>query len=137
MFTHTTQVRVRYGETDQMGYLYYGNYAQFYEVGRVEMMRSLDITYSDMETTHKVMMPVMSMNIQYLRPAFYDNLLTIHTSVIDFPINEMDFHVEIHNEHGKVINKAQVKLCFVDIESKKRVNIPDFLKIPLEKCFSL
>ncbi len=128
MFSHKTQVRVRYGETDQMGYLYYGNYAQYYEVGRVEMMRSIGLNYSEMESEHKVMMPVMSMNIKYLRPAFYDNLLTIVTTLHEIPNDELTFHVEIYNEAGKILNKADVTLCFVDMETKKRVAIPIYLK---------
>ncbi len=71
MFEHTTKVRVRYGETDQMGYMYYGNYAEFYEVGRVEMLRSLDMTYSGMEASG-IMMPVLELSCKYLKPALYD-----------------------------------------------------------------
>ena len=70
MYTHDFQKRVRYGETDQMGYLYYGNYAQYYEIGRVEMLRSLGLTYKSMEEEFGVMMPVLSLQIHYLRPAF-------------------------------------------------------------------
>ena len=72
MFTTETQIRVRYGETDQMGYLYYGNYAQYYEVGRAEMIRSVGLTYASMEKEHGTLMPVMSLNMRFVRPALYD-----------------------------------------------------------------
>ena len=85
MYSFETQLRVRYGETDQMGYLYYGNYAQFYEVGRVETMRSLGMSYKTLETDYGILMPVMSMQVRYVRPAFYDDLLTIKTTIRHFP----------------------------------------------------
>ena len=85
MYTHDFQKRVRYGETDQMGYLYYGNYAQYYEIGRVEMLRSLGLTYKAMEEELGVMMPVLSLQMRYVRPAYYDELLTIRTALRRIP----------------------------------------------------
>ena len=84
MFEHTTKVRVRYGETDQMGYMYYGNYAEFYEVGRVEMLRSLGMTYSGMEASG-VMMPVLDMHCKYLKPALYDEEISIKVIMNKMP----------------------------------------------------
>ena len=77
MFVTETQIRVRYGETDPMGYLYYGNYAQYYEVGRAEAIRTLGLSYKEMEETVGIMMPVMSLQMRYVRPAYYDDLLTV------------------------------------------------------------
>ena len=85
MYTHEFQKRVRYGETDQMGYLYYGNYPQYYEIGRVEMLRSLGLTYKAMEEEQGILMPVVSMNIRYVRPAHYDELITIRTTLRQLP----------------------------------------------------
>ena len=79
MFTHETNIRVRYSETDQMRYVYYGQYAAYFEVGRVEAMRSLGIRYASLEEDHGILMPVMNMHVRYLRPAEYDELLLHHS----------------------------------------------------------
>ena len=122
MFQHDHQVRVRYGETDQMGYVYYGNYAQYYEIGRVEMLRSLGMTYKEMEQEMEIMMPVVNLEIRYLRPARYDEMLTIRTTLRSLPDQKyINFFVEIFNEEGKLINGGKVRLCFVDIKSGKTV----------------
>ena len=135
MYTHCFQKRVRYGETDQMGYLYYGNYAQYYEIGRVEMLRSLGLTYKKMEEKMGIMMPVMSMNTRYVRPGRYDELLTIQTTLRKLPSRFITFHVEIFNEKNKLVNGGSVKLCFVDKASGKTVNAPEFLLEKLEDSF--
>ena len=135
MYTHEHQKRVRYGETDQMGYLYYGNYAQYYEIGRVEMLRSLGFTYKNMEETLKVMMPVVTLNVRYLRPAYYDDLLTIRTTLKELPGKYITFHMEILNENNKLINGGTVKLCFVDMKTKQTVIAPDILLEKLRPFF--
>lgn len=127
MLTHETKIRVRYGETDQMGYLYYGNYAQYYEVGRAEMLRSLGLTYKDMEIEHGILMPVMSLNIRYVRPAYYDDLLTVKTTLRKLPDTFITFHMEVFNEAGELINGGSVKLSFVDTKSKKSKAAPPYL----------
>jgi len=136
MIQHETKIRVRYGETDQMGYLYYGNYAQYYEVGRAELIRSVGITYKKMEEEHGIMMPVTSMNIRYIRPALYDELLTIKTSLRHLPDQFITFHYEIYNEKGKLVNGATVRLCFMDITTKKRVSTPEYLQKELSSFFN-
>ncbi len=136
MIQHETKIRVRYGETDQMGYLYYGNYAQYYEVGRAELIRSVGITYKKMEEEHGIMMPVTSMNIRYIRPALYDELLTIKTSLRHLPEQFITFHYEIYNEKGKLVNGATVRLCFMDITTKKRVSTPEYLQKELSSFFN-
>ncbi len=80
MIRNETKLRVRYGETDQMGYVYYGNYAEYFEVGRVEWLRNLGISYKSLEES-KIMLPVLHLNINYLKPAKYDDLLTIITTL--------------------------------------------------------
>ena len=136
MIQHETQIRVRYGETDQMGYLYYGNYAQYYEVGRAELIRSVGITYKSMEEDHGIMMPVTSMNIRYIRPALYDELLTIKTSLRHLPDQFITFYYEIFNEKGKLVNGATVRLCFMDIKTQKRIQTPAYLRDELGSFFS-
>ena len=136
MYTHETQVRVRYGETDQMGFLYYGNYAQYYEVGRAEAIRALGMTYQEMEETHKVMMPVMSLNMRFVRPALYDELLTVTTNLRKLERKTITFHMEIHNEKGKLVNGGSVKLCFMHTESRKSMETPDCLLTKLKPFFN-
>lgn len=135
MFTHKTQTRVRYGETDQMGYLYYGNYAQYYEVGRAEMIRSIGLTYRDMEVEHGILMPVMSLNMRFVRPALYDELLTITTTLRKLPEKTITFHHEIYNEKNKLVNGGSVKLTFVEAKTMKSVNAPDYLLEKLNEKF--
>jgi len=135
MYTHEYQKRVRYGETDQMGYLYYGNYAQYYEIGRVEMLRSLGLSYRGMEENMKVMMPVVSLQMRFVRPALYDDLLTIRTSLRNLPDKFIVFHVELFNEEQKLVNGGQVKLCFVDRETKKTITAPSALLELLQPYF--
>ncbi len=135
MFTHDFQKRVRYGETDQMGYLYYGHYAAYYEIGRVEMLRSLGLTYKAMEKDHGILMPVMSLQMRFVRPAYYDELLTIRTTLRQLPARTILFHVEIFNEGGKLVNGGSVKLCFVEVHTGKTVEAPAYLLEKLRPHF--
>lgn len=137
MYTHDYQKRVRYGETDQMGYLYYGHYAQYYEIGRVEMLRSLGLTYREMEDLHGVMMPVVSMQMRFVRPARYDELLTIRTRLRELPDRFITFHMEILNEKGKLVNGGQVRLCFVRMNDECTIPAPDFLLQALAPHFEI
>ena len=120
-----------------MGYLYYGNYAQYYEIGRVEMMRSLGMSYQEIEKDHRIMMPVMRLEVKYVRPAFYDELLTIRTTLREMPADTIVFHMELFNEAGKLLNGGQVKLCFVEIDTRKRVQIPEKLRVALAPFFGI
>ena len=136
MFIHETHVRVRYGETDQMGYLYYGNYAQYYEVGRAEAIRSLGISYKELESVHGIMMPVMSLQMRFVRPALYDELLTVRTNLRHLPTDTITFHMEIYNEKKKLVNGGSVKLCFVEMASGKTVAPPQYLIEKLKNYFT-
>jgi acyl-CoA thioester hydrolase len=127
MFIHETQTRVRYGETDQMGYLYYGNYALYYEVGRAEMIRSLGLSYREMESQFGIMMPVMSLQMRFVRPALYDELVTIRTTLRELPTSTMTFHHELFNEKKKLLNGGSVKLCFVEMATNKTVPPPQYM----------
>jgi acyl-CoA thioester hydrolase len=133
--THTWQVRVRYGETDQMGFVYYGVYAQYYEVARVEMMRSVGILYAELEKSNHLWMPVMNMQVRFLRPAKYDDLLTIQTTVPTLPQKDIRFRYEIRNGSGILLNGALVQLCFLDSRTQKRIDAPDFITQPLQMYF--
>ncbi|MBK6699068.1 MAG: acyl-CoA thioesterase [Saprospiraceae bacterium] len=135
MFTHTTQVRVRYGETDKMGFVYYGYYSLYYEIGRVEALRSLGLDYKSMEDQMHIFMPVVSLNVRYLRPAHYDDLLTLETSIVKWPNTSIQFDTKILNEKGDWLNQGQVVLCFLDIASRKRVEMPELLIQKLSPYF--
>jgi len=118
-----------------MGYLYYGNYALYYEVGRVELFRSLGMTYKALEEEYHVMMPVLSLNQRFVRPAFYDNLLTIRTSIRKMPDNTVTFHHEIYNEDNKLVNGGSVRLAFIDTLTGKRVLVPPVFSDKLKPFF--
>jgi len=123
MYSHTTKIRVRYGETDQMGYMYYGNYAQYYEVGRVEMLRSLGMSYSSMEADG-IMMPVLELKCKYIKPALYDQEITVKTIIKELPGIRIFFEYELYNEKEELINLGTTTLVFVDMKKNKPTNPP-------------
>jgi acyl-CoA thioester hydrolase len=118
MYTHQTKIRVRYSETDQMGYVYNGNYAQYYEVGRVEMLRSLGMTYGSMEQAG-VMMPLLELKCKFIKPAYYDQEITIKTTVKELPGVRIYFEYELFNEQEELINLGYTTLVFFDMEKKR------------------
>ena len=124
MYTHSTTIRVRYSETDQMGYVYNGNYAQYYEVGRVEMLRSLGMSYGDMEETG-VMMPLLELNSKFIKPAYYDQEITIKTTVNELPGVRIYFTYELLNETGDLINLGATTLVFFDMAKKRPCPPPE------------
>jgi acyl-CoA thioester hydrolase len=135
MYESQTQVRVRYAETDQMNVVYYGNYAQYFEVGRVESIRQLGYTYKDMEASG-VIMPVVEFSIKYLRPATYDDLLTIKTTVRELPEDHrIEFFQEVYNEDGKMLTAGKVVLYFLDASTRKKTVMPELLRKKLEPYF--
>ncbi|TZF83687.1 acyl-CoA thioesterase [Pedobacter sp. BS3] len=128
MFTHETKIRVRYGETDQMGYMYYGNYASFYEVGRVEMLRSLGLTYKGMEASG-IMLPVLELRCKYIKPAFYDEEIRVKIILEKLPGIRIHFTYELYNEQDELINIGETTLVFVDMKKNKPCNPPeDFIE---------
>ena len=122
-FKNQTKVRVRYGETDQMGYCYYGNYAQYFEVGRVEAMRSLGMSYRDMES-RGVMLPVSNFNVNYFVPAKYDDELIITTAITQIKGARLFFDYTIHNEMGELVSEAHTTLVFVNMDTMKPIKAP-------------
>ena len=124
MYSHSTKIRVRYGETDQMGYMYYGNYAQYYEVGRVEMLRSLGMSYSSMEADG-IMMPVLELKCKYIKPALYDQEITVKTIIKTLPGIRIFFEYELYNEKEELINIGATTLVFVDMKKNKPTNPPE------------
>lgn len=123
MYTSETKVRVRYGETDQMGYVYYGNYPLYYEVARTDMIRKLGWPYKKIEE-NGIMLPVLSLNVKYIKPAYYDDELTIKTSVTKMPSARIDFKYEVFNERNELINTGETTLVFVDMKTMKPTGAP-------------
>lgn len=137
MYTSETQLRVRYAETDQMNVVYYGNYAQYFEVGRVESIRQLGYTYKNMEESG-VIMPVIELNIKYLRPATYDELLTIKTTIRELPESyRIEFYQEVLNAENKLLAAGKVVLYFLEATTWKRTEMPEELKQKMQKFFDL
>ena len=118
MYSFETNIRVRYGETDQMSFVYYGVYAQYYEVGRVELLRSLNISYKTLEELGFAL-PVVNLNISYKKPAFYDDLLTVRTTIKEMPSIRITFYYETLNSQGELLNTGEVVLVFVNKKTGK------------------
>ena len=135
MYEHITTLRVRYAETDQMNIVYYGNYAQFFEVGRAECIRDLGFSYKKMEELG-VHMPVVELHANFLRPARYDDLITIKTTLRQLPEKyDITFHHEVFNERKKLLTTGHVILMFIDAVANKRMRMPDFLREKLAPFF--
>jgi acyl-CoA thioester hydrolase len=135
MYTSETQIRVRYAETDQMDVVYYGNYAQYFEVGRVEAIRQLGLSYKKMEIDG-VILPVVEFTIKYLRPAHYDDLLRIRTTIREMPVDHrILFHQEVYNEQGKLLTAGKVLLYFLKSDTKEKTKIPAYLEEKLAPYF--
>ncbi|MBN1188043.1 MAG: acyl-CoA thioesterase [Bacteroidales bacterium] len=124
MYIYETQVRVRYGETDQMGYAYYGVYPLYYEMGRTDMLRTLGVTYKEMEA-RGIFLPVLSLNIKYIKPAYYDDMLTIKTILRRIPLLKLEFEYEIYNEENELLNIGDTTLVFIDAKTRKPAKAPD------------
>jgi acyl-CoA thioester hydrolase len=136
MYTSSTQVRIHYALTDQMGVVYHGHFAQFYEIGRTEAIRSLGYTYKDIESMG-IIMPVTDIQIRFLHPAKYDDLITIHTTLKELPAqHKVVFHGEIFNESGKLLSSGEITLYFMESQTMKRCNMPDLLTEKLRPYFS-
>ena len=136
MYISETQIRVRYAETDQMGYVYYGNYPAYYEVGRTEALRQLGTSYFQLEE-EGIMMPVIDMNVKYIQPGRYDDLLTIRTTVSEVPKTRMHFIYEIFNEDAKLINRGETTLIFMSKERNRPVRCPAWLQDIFENAFKI
>lgn len=135
MYESTTQIRVRYAETDQMGIVYYGNYAQYFEVGRVEAIRQLGLTYKQLEEMN-IIMPVVELNIKYLRSAMYDDLITVKSTVKELTDNhKIEFHQEVYNEAGKLLTVGKVSLYFLKADTKEKTIMPPVLAEKLAPYF--
>jgi len=126
-----TKIRVRYGETDQMGVVYHGSFAEYFEVGRVEWLRELGVSYKKMEE-QGVMLPVVNLNINYKKPAKYDELLTVITKLRVKPTVKIIFDYEVYDELNNLISTAETTLVFVNMKTGKPIMCPDSILERLE-----
>ncbi|MBC7884806.1 MAG: acyl-CoA thioesterase [Saprospiraceae bacterium] len=135
MYSFDFKVRVRYGDTDMMGYLYYGNYPKLYEIGRVEAMRNIGLLYKDLEQKYDIMMPVVHVDARYILPGKYDEELMIRTILMELPTKMITFINEIYSEQNILIHRAEVKLFFIDMKTSKRVSCPEYMLQKLMPLF--
>ncbi len=135
MFITETQIRIHYALTDQMGMVYHGHYAQFYEIGRAEAIRQIGYTYKDIEEMG-IIMPVVDIHSRFLRPAKYDDLITVKTTLRELPLHhKIMFHHEIYNEQDELLNTGDITLYFMDAKTMKRCEMPGELKDKLIRYF--
>jgi len=126
MIENTISIRVRYSETDQMHYVYYGNYAAYFEMGRVEWLRKFGISYKEMEA-NGIMLPVINMNINYHKPALYDDLLELKTTLTKLPQVKIDFKFTLLNQKNELLTTATTTLVFWDMKRNKPTKAPQNL----------
>ena len=135
MFSSEVQIRVRYSETDRMGYVYYGNYAAYLEVARVEALRSMGITYKEMEDSG-IVLPVLEYKIKYIKPAYYDELLTIKTFIETLPAARIHFRYEMLNESKVLLNIAETTLVFINRNTQRPCPAPDYFMEKIRPYFT-
>ncbi|MCX6314067.1 MAG: thioesterase family protein [Sphingobacteriales bacterium] len=135
MYITETQIRIHYALTDQMGVVYHGHYAQFYEIARSEAIRQLGYTYKDIESMG-IIMPVVDLHCRFLRPARYDDMITVKTTLKELPLHhKIVFHHEIFNDKDELLNTGEVTLYFVEASTMKRCEMPEALKEKLVGYF--
>ena len=136
MFSSETQIRVRYAETDQMGVVYHSNYFLYFESARAESIRKLGFTYAGMEKMG-IVMPVVDVHCRYLRPALYDDLLTIVTTLKELPVHhKIEFHHEVFNEKKELLAAGKIILYFMEAKTMKRTTMPAQLLEKLQPYFN-
>jgi acyl-CoA thioester hydrolase len=135
MISCDVQIRVRYGETDRMGYAYYGFYPLYYEVGRTELLRQYGLTYKELEDDG-ILLPVADLHVEYSNPAYYDELLTVRTTIKEKPGVKINFFYEVYNSKNELINKASTTLVFVRAKDRKPCRPPKVFSDIMDKMFN-
>ena len=136
MYSHAVKYRVCYADTDQMGYVYYGNYARLYEIARVETLRSLGVSYKSLED-NGIGLPVSEHYTKFIAPGLYDDELTVICQVDMLPTAKIEFSYRIINEAGDLINEGKTTLVFMDLNSKKIIKAPDFILSALKPYYQV
>jgi acyl-CoA thioester hydrolase len=126
-YSHVSEFRVRYSETDRMGYCYHGNYATYFELGRVEALRSLGVVYKELED-EGILLPVVSMNTQFKAPAKYDDLLRLETTLVRTTNCTLEFNYVLFDQNARILTTASTVLVFQSLHQSKPIRIPDFIQ---------
>jgi acyl-CoA thioester hydrolase len=131
MISHTTNIKVRYSDTDQMGFVHHSNYCKYYETARWELLRAIGVSYQEIERIG-IIMPVIDMRLHFIKPAFCDEELLVNTSILHVKGARMTFQYQLVNPAGEIINEAQVSVAFVNKDTYEPCHPPDFLTIKLK-----
>jgi len=134
MIKSEVKIRVRYAETDRMGYVYYGNYAQYFEVARVEMLRELGFSYKSLED-EGILLPVVSFETRYFKPAYYDDLLSVKTEIRIMPGARIVFHYQTFNQQNELLNEASTSLVFINGATNRPCRLPNEMRTVFESFF--
>ena len=131
MITAENKIKIRYDEVDKMGYVYHGNYAKYYHISRTELLRKVGISDRELEN-YNIILPVIEMNVRYIKPVFYDDTITIKTSLKEEPKSRIKFYHEAFNQNNEKINEAEITLVFVDQNTRKPMRAPEIVLKKLE-----
>ena len=132
MISHTYKIRINYSDTDKMGFVHHSNYARIYENARWELLREIGIPYSKIEE-NGIFMPVIDMDFRFIKPAYFDDLLTVTTTILELPTSRIKFEFELKNEEGEIINTSNLSCAFIDSKTSKVLRPPSILLEKLEK----
>ena len=131
MMEHTIEIKIRYDEVDKMGYVYHGNYARYFHISRTELLRTVDLCDKTLEE-HNILLPVIEMNIRYLKPIFYDEVIKISTRLLKTSYIKLFFEHRVFNTKSELINRGTSTLALVDLDNRKPIRMPDFIRTKLE-----
>lgn len=126
MKRHHSFVKVRYAETDQMGVVHHGNYAEYLEIARLDWLDQLGVSYKLLEK-EGVMLPVYELNTKFIKPAYFDDVLRIETQLKELPRVKIEFSYEVFNQHDELITTAYTILVFMDSETKRPIRCPEYI----------
>lgn len=126
MTANQTEIKVRYGETDQMGVVYHGNYAHYLEIGRLEWLDSIGVSYKEMEANN-VILPVVSMSLKYIKSAVYGDVINVYTTLLKRPTASIEFDYQIRNSSGELLTTAHTKLAFINMKSNFPMRCPKYI----------
>lgn len=135
MFKSEVQLRVRYAETDRMGYVYYGRYAEYFEIARVESLRSLGISYRELEDSG-ILLPVIDYSVRFFKPVFYDEWIVVKTVIPELPAARITFQYETCNKDDVLLNSASTSLAFISKATQRPCRAPDLLIKKLKPFFN-
>lgn len=131
MISHSYKIRIKYSDTDKMGFVHHSNYAKIYENARWELLRKIGVPYSEIESSG-IYMPVIDMSFRFIKPAFYDDVLTVVTDIVEVPTSRIKFEFALINTKGETINTAKLSCAFIDSESSKVLRVPKVLLAKIE-----